>query len=117
MFLRNSVVIMDGDDSVTVSLDPTHNRPSPPERPAARLYRKNSAPELRSKLSEVGLSTKGTKADMSIRFAAHTEFVDKQDVSAALTKKQLLRRTKLQAGTSKDVLCTEYMILGGLNNK
>lgn len=103
---------MDADTNDNIGVNtaaaPSPSPPPPPpsDRPAIQLRRQNSAPQLRKYLVEQGLPTNGSKADMSLRLAAHIAFVEAEDVASAFTRRQLLQRTKLRGG-SKEVLSAD----------
>ena len=83
--------------------------PAPSERPVAELKRSHSAAELRRRLSDHGLPTRGAKNDLAIRVARHEAFVDVDDVARAFPVAQLRRRMPALGAALKHELCAAYL--------
>lgn len=94
----------------TATIRVTHAPPPPPERPSIQLRKAHTAPELRRQLADAGLSTTGTKIDMSLRLARRTSFVDIADIRRDFTKSELLQRLRsANSKLSKEELSRMYL--------
>ena len=83
--LRGASCDADVDDACQVNLR-AHAAPPPPERPVAELRRHCSVDDLRRRLSNQGMSLRGTKSDLALRVAKREAFVDASDVEVTVVE-------------------------------